>query len=251
MVTVLHQKHTKLAFTMPGKIGDALYALPMMKEICELKGCESDFYTSDYCEPLRNLFEYQSYIDKFIVPREYKIERMDMGIQPWKMPVNLSKYETTYHLGFRYVPDKPLHLFMAHSLGFNLTYGISYQYPEVETLNEPYLVLAPRGETSYKNLFLDFIDVYSYKVVVIGGKGDYIGKGIDKTGLDFLDTLSWIANSLGFVGIMSSQLVLANGFNIPKIAVHDGKSWDMRHIVRSETNFYPVNPTAVDILKLL
>jgi len=46
-------------------------------------------------------------------------------------------------------------------------------------------------------------------------------------------------------------LALANGFEIPKVAVHDGRSWDMRHIISSSTNHYPINPTAEQVLEIL
>jgi len=76
--------------------------------------------------------------------------------------------------------------------------------------------------------------------------------GIDKTGLDLLDTLSWIANSVGFVGIISSQLVLANGFDlIRKVGVHNGKVSDMRRLQISKTNFYYINGSATEIIKML
>jgi hypothetical protein len=38
---------------------------------------------------------------------------------------------------------------------------------------------------------------------------------------------------------------------VPRVSPHDGKSWDMRHVVRGEYNFYPVNPTAEECLELM
>lgn len=238
-----------IAVSMPGKIGDAIYALPVARELCRKHKTTCDFYTSDYCTPLKRLFEYQWYVDNFIVPEEYHIERMDMGVQPWRMPVKPG-YDAVYHLGYRYVPNISLPDFMAKTAGIEFSPKIEYQYPEIETLDEPYMVMAARGESSYKDLFLEVIEKSPIRVVQIGGKGEYIGDDPGATGMDMLETVSWISKAEAFVGLMSSQLALANGFNIPKVAPHDGVSWDMRHVVYSPRNFYPINPSADDILYL-
>jgi len=240
----------KIACTHPGKIGDALYCLPTIKALSKKYNCKIDFYTSSYCKPLKNLFLYQSYINDFIIPKNYIIKRFDMGIQPWKMPVN-GGYDLVYHLGFKRIPDKALPNFIAETAEVNIE-PIQFEYPDLKILDEPYYVIAPRK--AYKDLFNNIVLHSDLPFVVIGGKGDnnlspY--SAIDKTGTDFLETVSIIANSKGFVGLMSSQLVLANGFDIPKVAPHDGKNWDMRHVVRSKNNFYPVNPTYEEVIELL
>jgi len=239
-----------IAVTMPGKIGDALFTLPVIRALCDKHGTQADFITSFYCKPISRLFEYQSCINKVVIPERYVIQRMDMGCQPWEMTVD-GEYEAVYQLGFRGIPDSRLDLFMARYAGITELPDISYEFPVDMETEAPYYVLAPRGESSYNKLFLEFIELSPNPVYVIGGKGEYIGKGIDVTGLDFLDTVSVISKASGFVGLMSSQLVLANGFDIPKVIPHDGKSWDMRHVVYSSKHFYEVNPTVVRILDLL
>lgn len=241
----------KIACTHPGKIGDAIYALPAIKKACQAHNATADFYTSAYCKPLKNLFEYQSYISGFYIPDNYRIERMDMGVQPWRVPVDIGTYDMTYHMGFRRVPDKSIPSFICESVGFPPTVKIEYEYPNIKTSSFQYIVVAPRGETSFKELFIKFIEKCQLGCAVIGGMGDYIGVGLDMTGLDFLETTAWIANSVGFVGLQSSQLCLANGFDIPKVVPHDGIHWDMRHVIYSDTNFYPINPTAEEVLGLL
>jgi hypothetical protein len=248
----------RLAFTHPGKMGDALYTLPAMRYITNYFNTTADFYTSSYCAPMKRLYEYQSFIDGFFMPDNYKIERMDMGVQPWYIPVDKSLYQTVFQLGFRQVPDAPLYRFIAATagIGHNQELEIKYECPDIETLDEPYIVIGPRGKTTFEPLYLDIIEESPFRVVQIGGHGDAVGdlkndKIVDKTGLDFLDTCSWLKNARGYVGLMSAMLVLANGFDIPRISPHDGKSWDMRHVVRSEYNYYPVNPTAVECLNLM
>lgn len=228
-----------------------LYALPTVRQICKAEGQEADFYTSDYCFPVvERLLNRQSYIRKSFISPGYIIERMDIGVQPWQMNVD-GEYNKVYQLGFRGVPDGPIPGFIAKSAGIVWDGEISYDCDDFPTLDEDYIVIAPRGLSSFQSLFLDVIAKSPVKSVVIGGKSDYIGAGIDKCGLDLLETLPWIAKSKGFLGLMSSQLVLANGFNIPRIAPHDGIHWDMRHVIHSKNNHYPVNPTAKNILKIL
>ncbi len=240
-----------IACSHPGKLGDCIYSLPTVKKLCSLLNTGCDFYTSGYCKPLKRLIEYQSYINKFIISNEYKIIRDDIGIQPWVMPIDESLYDEIFQLGYKRVPDRPLHEFISRSVNLNIDLNLEYQYPEFETLNEPYLVLAPKGKITFDPLFINFVKKSPIQVVIIGGHNDYIGVGIDKTGLDFLETTTWIAKSKGFVGLMSSQLALANGFNIPKIVVYDKRSWDMRHAIKSNNNHYLLNPTVEEMIERL
>ena len=55
----------------------------------------------------------------------------------------------------------------------------------------------------------------------------------------------------GFIGLQTNQLVLANGFDMPKVAPIDGKSWDMRHCLYDKSNFYPINPSAQEVLDII
>jgi len=240
----------KLGISHPGKIGDTLYAVPIAREVCKRHGTTCDFYTSEYCLPLKRLLEYQPFIDKVIVPGAYEIDNMGCGIQPWDMPVP-NIYERIYSLGFRRVPDRPLHEFIAASIGLGGELEIKYDYPNLDIPDEDYIVLSARGETTYKDLFLDIIEKSPIRVIQIGAAGEAIGDDTGITGLDMLETLAWIAKSKAYIGLMSSQLVLANGFPIPKVAPHDGRSWDMRHVVYSEYNHYPINPNPETVFRLV
>jgi hypothetical protein len=237
-----------IAVTHPGKMGDTLYALPLARLLYGINGEKIDFYTSEYCRPLKELIEYQQYINQCIIPANYTIERMDMGCQPWLMPVQ-EGYSQVYHAGFKSVPDRAIHQFIASEHGYYGPLGISYEYPVQTRYKGDYICIAPRGETTYKELFNSLAQ--DTQAIIIGGKGDYTGYGIDATGISMLDTLSLLAYAKGFVGLMSSQLVLANGFPYPKISPHDGKSWDMRHVVYTASNHYPINPTLADLKALL
>ena len=243
----------KIAVTMPGKIGDALYALPTIRYLYQQTGAAIDFYTSTYCAPIVPLFEYQSCVERVIIPAEYRIERMDMGVQPWEMPI-YGEYDAIHHLGFKSVPNTALHQYMAAQIGINEPLAIEYEAPlpqecGVLVPESPYICLATRGMTTFLGLFSDVSD--RFQTCIIGASGEYMGHGLDYTGLSLLQTASLLAHSVGFVGLMSSQLVLANGFDIPRVAPHDGKSWDMSHVVNYHRNFYPIHPSADDVMRLL
>jgi len=240
--------HAKIAASHPGKMGDALYTLPVLRYIYESTGQKIDFYTSEYCAPLKRLFEYQECINKFIIPEGYIIDNMGCGVQPWYMPIPIEKYHQIHQLGFRYTPDKELHQFIAESIGIYAPMEIEYIYQPYDFLDlrnlidrEDYICIAPRGHTTYDHVFEALSK--KYVCVTIGGKTDYLRStnAIDATGNDMLETLSILAYSKGFVGLMSAMLVLANGFDIPKVGLN-GLFSDMRHAIKSPTNYYPENP---------
>lgn len=252
----------KIAFAHPGRMGDVLYCLPTIKYICARLECKADFWTSEYCSPLKSLFEYQDYVDKFYVAPNYKLDNWGCGGQPWYIQIPQDDYKTTYQLGFRSTPDCRLDHFIGKQVGVDpiLLDRVQYQYPfDLRfRLTSPYIILAPRGETSYKQTFLDFIQTANanmYATVQVGGNDDFIGERTvfnhDYTGVDFLNTCQLMVLARAFVGMQSSQLVLANGFSLPKIAMQDGISWDMRHVINSGSNYYPINPSANDIMNII
>jgi SAM-dependent methyltransferase len=237
----------KIACAHPGKIGDALYALPSVRELCRRHGCLADFYTSSYCRPLTRLLEAQSYIDQVVVPDNYVLRDVSCGGQPWQMPVPGS-YDAIYQMGFRSFPSEPLPDHIARSVGLPPGLPIMYDCdPGRPPIDEPYIVAAPRGPSAF---FQGIADQSPIAVVELGAAGERSGsaRAIDQTGLDMLDSLPWIAHSKGFVGLQSSMLVLANGFEVPKVAPHGN---EMSHVVRSQYNYYPVNPTPAQALRLL
>lgn len=222
-----------IAVSHPGKIGDALYALPTVKKLCEINNTNADFYTSSYCGGLRRLIEYQPYINKFIVSENYKITRMDMGVQPWQMPIS-GEYSKIYHLGFQNIPDRPLPEFIARNAGLDSIEKLSLYHPDFETLDDSYIVIAPRSDYDFTPAYIDFIQKSPFPCVIVGAKHEYIGYGIDKTGLDFLESTTWISKAIGFLGI-SSMFVLADAFDYPKVVFHRGL--DLRHLTHNNTKY--------------
>ncbi len=242
----------RIACAHPGKLGDALYALQIARVLCEINGCTTDFYSSSYCRPLKNLFEFQKYVENFYVPDSYQIDNMGCGIQPYHVPIDHHLYERTFQLGFRNTPNTDLPSYIAQSIGTVWDGKIVYDFPEQAT-SEKYYVTAPRGRTDFLETFANFIRISPFTCKIIGGTQDYLPEfsgAEDCTGVDFLETLPIIANSQGFLGLMSSQLVLANGCDVPKVILHDGKSWDMRHVIYSGQHHYLKNPAAKEVLRI-
>jgi hypothetical protein len=247
----------KLCFSHPGKLGDALLSLPTAIHICKQQNKTADFYTSEYCRPLCRLFEYQDCIDELIIPEGYVIDNMATGVQPWYMPIDESKYDKVYQLGFRRGPDRPLMYFFAYEAGLPDWADVKYklQYPDIPTLDEPYIILGARHDWEFRDIFKGVIEQSPVKVVLVGAIGeDLLGfehPNIHSIlGLDFLDTTSWISKSLGYVGLMSSMSCLSHQFPIPKVLLrHDDHSWDITQAMKGPYNFYPIMPSPQDVLK--
>lgn len=241
----------------PGRLGDALYSLPLLRYLSKRDNVLFDFYTSEYCSPLKELFEYQSCINKFYISEEYKLDNFGCGAQPWYVPIP-DTYEKVYQLGFQRTPDCMLHQFIAKEQGILAPLAIEYEYPEMSYVLQhrleslvgldEYLCIAPRGNSSYNHIFDELAQIYP--TVIIGGPGDYRGYGLDLTGLSFLETLSILSRAKAFIGLASSQLVLANGLPIPRICL-GAEYGDERHLVKYYLNHYPRNPTVATILNII
>jgi hypothetical protein len=75
-----------------------------------------------------------------------------------------------------------------------------------------------------------------FPVVQVGTRDEFIpGVGVDFTGRSMLETVSIFRRAIAFVGPLSSQLVLASGFPIPRIIP-----------VRQENDMVPVERTPFD-----
>lgn len=251
----------KYAAAHPGKIGDALYSLPFIRYMYRTTGITFDFYTSEYCRPIKELFEHQDCIDRVIIAEDYKLENFGCGAQPWYINIPVG-YDRIFQLGFQRTPDQMLHQFIAAEQGVYEPLAIEYQCPPIQSYsigsilfkenNLPYICIAPKGESSFGAFFDKLVEDVSqyFGCVTLGGKGDYRNNNsADCTGKSLLETASIIANSRGFVGLMSSQLALANGFPISRIAL-GGYDSDMRHAVKYHLNYYPTHPTTEEILRL-
>jgi hypothetical protein len=249
---------------MPGNTGDALYSLPTIRELYRQTGMLCDFYTSKLSSHLKRLFEYQDCIDRFIVAEDYRIEHRDMGTQPWLVPIE-GAYGAVYHLGYKTWPDRMLHQFIAHQVGIDKPLAIRYNHPDL-TMNygdRSYIIIAPRSRVvNYEDLLYQVTQMLGEQgiiSVVVGaekesnlGHGHFSSPWIDNVcGLDFLEVAALMSKAAGFIGAISSHLAIANGFEIPRIAIYPGQGYDMRHVLEYHRNKYLANPSSIEVVQAL
>lgn len=270
-----------IACSSPGKFGDTLYSVPSARYLASLYG-PVDFYISGYYGAIQRLLNYQEdYINECVIADEYgyKVTSHGWGAQPWDMSKAMIKrpYEYIFQFGYRNFPDRPLPEFDLSEngiLGINPSmlgcfkgpwlpkaeYEVCKEQPDKHILNEPYVIVAPRGDLttdrvgrSMKDIFYDFAAKCPLRIVQIGARGEAWPwqDSLDITGLDWLETVSWLKEARGFYGIISAQGALAHGFDMPKVFPHNGGGWDMRHVVRTETSMYAVMPRAETVLEFM
>lgn len=241
----------------PGKIGDCLYTLPTVRELCKINNCKADFYTSECCRPISDFLKQQECINDVVFPDDYKIEGYGCGVQPWAMPIPANNYSTIYQLGFQRVPDKSLPEFIAESVGLDRSIGnnLFYDLKSKQNNYEDYYVIAPRGRTSFHNFFVYLskeLFNLNKKVYIIGGQNefdsDYIEFAENKTGGTYLEMIDIIAHSKAFIGILSSPLVVANGFNMKKYVPYNS-AWDMSHSVYKSETKYSIEPSIKECIE--
>lgn len=249
-----------IACAHPGKMGDTLWALPSVRALCEKHDAVCDFYTSDYCLPLKDLVEYQPYIRQMIVPAGYTITSMDCGCQPAEMPIDPRGYAAVYQMGFHGVPFGCIGGYIAEKAGLPRAVGerVEYAVPPHGLGFGPrgYIVLAPRGETSYAPLMREFAKRSPFPTVEIGAIGQAViptdEEHFDLTCASMLRMASIISGARAFIGLMSGPLVIANGFPVvKKIVPHNGRSWDMSHVMYSDNHHYEIEPTVERLLGIV
>ncbi len=247
----------KIACAHPGKIGDALYALPTVRALCRQHDAVCDFYTSEHCAPMKDLVEHQLYIHQMIVPAGYEIQSHDCGIQPWHMPVDPRGYVAVYQMGFQGCPSGFIAGYIAEKAGLPRAVGDDCQLVAPRSMyagmfTDGYVTLCARGETSYAPLFREFVKRCALPCFEVGAPGQAVCGGVDRTGRSLLEMASLISGSRAYLGLMSGPLVVANGFpGVTKIVPHDGIHWDMSHVLRAPNNHYLVNPTVEELLAKL
>lgn len=271
-----------IAASHPGKNGDALYSLGAVKYLAEIYG-PVDFYISRYYSSIRRLINFQKhYIHECLIADDYGYvfgTPHGWGAQPPidEKDIRGKKYDQFFSFGYRNFPDRPLPDFALSEHGIinpgtsmldtfrgpwlpKAEYEVCREQPDKHILNEPYVVVAPRGDLttdkvgrSMKDIFYDFAAKCPLRIVQIGARGEAWPwqNSLDITGLDWLETVSWLSEAKGFYGIISAQGALAHSFDYPKVFPHNGGGWDMRHVVRTETTMYAVMPSAEKVLEFM
>lgn len=244
-----------IACAHPGKIGDTLFTLPAIRELCRLHNAKADLFVRPFCEPARDLIEYQSCINKMHTFASYK--EINCRLQGLTDFPNKEKYKSVFDISWKKMEYFPLPESLAvaaglpRSIGRNLFYEIPDTVPEqIFGLGE-YIVLTTKsqGLTLFKDLFESFIQASPWPVIVMGGKEEKLDCGIDMTGLGFLDMARIIACSKAYLGVFSSPLVVAQGFKIPKTCVFNGRTWHPTQILKDGETEYLVDPTVEELIE--
>lgn len=233
-----------IAVTMPGHHGDILSAVPAARELARRHHCQADFWIAPQCHAVEDLLAEQEFVRTVVLDREYVPTSGSCGLQPWRMrSAESGEYGAVYHLGFRETPTVPLPEYCCS------LYGLP-QLPHRWDLpdhcgpwglpKEPFIVLAGKGETAFRQMFRDFVRRCPVPVVEVGRPGEAVAADLgaeDRTEWGFLSMAQVLSHCHWFMGLVSAPYVVASGFNCTKILAHDG-SWDQRHWVRSGAHHY-------------
>lgn len=231
----------KIAVTHPGKIGDCLYSLPICRQLKEV-----DFWTSSYCSPLKNLFEHQSCIKSFNIKQDYQISHDGCGIQPYSLGELPEYYDKIVELGFRDYPQKNLIKYMANLAGIpeeNLE--IKYDVVEYDLeLPNKFIVLAPGRDEYFKLCMYKLMQFLSSDIgiVQVGLPEEIIPNFGTAHCVDLSKTLYIISKSIAYIGSLSSNLVLANGFDIPKVCFALPWRQNSIHDIYTDKHLYLTTP---------
>jgi hypothetical protein len=238
-----------IACTHPGQIGDALWAVPAMRELCRRRGCRADFWTSRACAAAADLIDAQEFVRHCVVDYGQRVEGGGGGIQPWHVPNAEGKdfgYASVYHFGIRSAITVPIPEYYCSMYGLPQLpnrYDLPSGYEGRALTEGPFVCLASRGENDYKQLFREFVRRCPVPVVEVGYPAQHVGTdlgSIDRTSHGFLEMAWVISKCRWFVGLMSAPLVIASGWDCLKIAPHSGIHWDMSHVIRTPLHHYPV-----------
>lgn len=248
-----------IACAHPGKIGDTLYTLPAIRRLCEIHGAKADLYARWFCEPAKQFIENQPFINKFRMDGIYtECKPRYQGTTKIPEEKNYIKY---YDMSWETPPMSPHPENFCELVGVPAWVGkdIRYDVPDglpgraVDALQgkTTYAVVVGRGPGAggFRSLLENVIEMAPWPVLVLGTKDEYIKGGIDLTGLGYLDMARVIARATAFVGMFSSPLVVAQGFEIPKTCVFNGTDWWPHQIVMDGETDYLVMPTAKRVLE--
>ena len=224
----------KIAVAHPGKLGDALYALPTVRYLSGLHGMKADFWTSDWCKPLAGLLEAQSCIDKVIVPDDYKMQDAHCGVRPWRVPVH-GEYVATYQLGFRDWPDASLPDYIAKQVGLVKAPELWLETAPKQLAITPRPVLCSKALATYPDWFEAFMalrpqqEFFAVSLPKLERKWPNV---IDATGPDLLSAARVVEKAPFVVGMPSIIQTIATFFPVKSAACVGKRHWDDVHLVK-------------------
>lgn len=241
----------KIAVTHPGKIGDLLYCLPAVRHISKILDSKVDFWTQKECLPVKSLLESQSYINEVHINETYVKQHEGCGVQPWLLEP-IGDYDRIYHMGLRSYPQGRLVDYYPSLHGFTFC-DTSIQYDFTKREIPSGIVVSPGRNPILKPLFSKLITelAQNHTIYQVGPPSETINithPNLKTISEDMLGTIAYINACHTFIGTLSANLVLANGFSCNKIIICEKERHNPAHDVHNESHIYldfPVSPEEV------
>lgn len=247
----------KISVSHPGRLGDALYCLPTVRHLSKIFDTKIDFWTSNYCKPLVNLLKKQTYINEVFINEQYIAHHHNCGTQPSILEC-LGKYDKIFHLGIREYPQCRLVDYYPTIHGFTMVdTTIKYDFPPLVGGSKDRIIVCPGRNTVFKPLLTELMtslaDEYN-PVYQIGPKEECISidsPSVLTYNVDMLETLSYMSDAKLFIGTLSANLVLANGFpDLKKVILCEPERWCPRHDIHTVNHHYIVPSSLEQVLSL-
>ncbi|MCB2186623.1 MAG: hypothetical protein KQJ78_09415 [Deltaproteobacteria bacterium] len=237
----------RLLLTCPGKLGDLVYALPLVRllarELAGRPGDEVHLLTARRSAAALPLLRAQPYVSGAELDPAYQPRDESLGVQPWRMS-EPPGFDQVLHLGLRPelvgardIFSRPLPLSFA--LNLRLAYGLDLRPDPAQAwltvpAPEPGERVLFQGAGQTFNRLLDpalarhlaafwpaLFQALGRPVVGLGAPGEkawYQGLGLALlTPPDLLAAARLIAGAPWFVGVESVGAALANGLDAPRL----------------------------------
>lgn len=212
--------------SMPFKLGDALWALPVAKQLSKLRGQPVDFATSVYCKPLHRLVAYQPFVDKLHVDVRFdNIVQGRLKGYAWNSIVPFEGYKEQHHLRFTSFPMIHIPQFYANQVGVALDEPMRIRGPALkDRLFDHYIVLnynpgRSLGRSSipdFKEVCQEILKQSEVPVVQIGQRDEALVGGMNCCGMDMFDTAAILQGADYLISTPSANPVLASLLGVPQ-----------------------------------
>lgn len=226
--------------------GDTLFSIPCARELARRRGQKCDFWLAyGHSRNCGDLIQCQDFVRHVVYDHDHPLE------SPWFSNAAGPGwgYAEVYHMGFRSGFDCPIPEYYSRLFGLPqlpIRYDLPPGYEGRPLPEGPFVALASKGKgtTDYWRLFANFALRCPYPVVEVGYPGESLQVGpcgvLDYTSEGFVEMAWVISKCKWFVGLMSSPLVVASGWDCVKVAPHSGIHWNMNHVIRTDKHHYPV-----------
>ena len=251
-----------IAICNPELHGDLLWSVPAMRAMAHRDGGKADIWISRRGHRTRDLLQAQSFVRNVIVDETYDpgtsspFHRIPAPEDPsWG-------YAACYQLGFR-IPERSDCTLLDY---FGRLGGVGRQAhyfdlpadcPREPLPEGPFVALDAKGYdgSRWRDCFRDFVRHCPLPVVEIGVPGYQVTTdcgALDRLRWGFLEMAGIISKCKYYVGTLTASLVIADAMpNVVRIAVQDGKSWNMHHATASPMNHYPITYDYLHLLSFI